>query len=407
MIVRIDQYLTRRPYSPPSGENAMFQRTMTLAAAALMSASALAQTADTTPKPQAPKSDQARPDVKPLTIGDPARPIDIQHWVKGDKVAEFKPGNVYVVEFWATWCPPCRDGMPHLSELQTKYKDYDVTIIGISDEDLPTVEGFLKQTNKKLSKPWNEVIQYTLATDPDKSAKTDYWVAAGQDKLGIPSAFIVGKDQKIEWIGNPHPMAGDGFDKALHAVVHDEWNRAEFKNTFEKKQAAEAENRKFQGEFGAAARAKEWDKAIALLDQAIEKNPEGADSYRVTKFQILLAEKNDASAYSIGEEIAKNNWDNPQMLNMLAWFVVDRPGIQNRNLDFALKLAGRANELTHEKDAAILDTFARVYFEKGDLKNAVRLQKKAVANAEEGEMAAQLAEALKKYEAALENNKSE
>jgi thiol-disulfide isomerase/thioredoxin len=386
---------------------AMFSRILNFAAALALSTTAMGQATGEAPKP-APKTPEApKPEVKPLTIGDPARPIDIAHWLKGEKVSKFEPGKVYVLEFWATWCGPCRDGMPHLAELQSKYKDYGVTIIGVSDEDLATVEGFLKQTNKKLSKPWNDVIQYTLTTDPDKSVKTDYWVAAGQDKYGIPSAFIIGKDQRIEWIGNPHPMANDGFDKALQGVVQDEWDRAAYKATWEKKQAADADAQKFQREFGLAARAGEWDKALGILDQMIEKNPEGADSIRVTKFQILLAEKKDPNAYTLGEELAKNNWENWQMLNMMAWFVVDKPGIENRNLDFALKLADRANELTHEKEAAVLDTVARIYYEKGDLKNAIRLEKKAVENAEAGQMAEQLTKTLKKYEDEFAGKKSE
>lgn len=344
---------------------------------------------------QAP-SPSTEPEVKPMTIGDPARPIDIQHWIKGEKVGEFKPGNVYVLEFWATWCGPCRDGMPHLAELQTKYEDYKVTIVGISDEKLETVENFLTQNNKKLNKPWNEVIQYTLTTDPDKSVKTDYFVAAGQ--RGIPSAFIIGKDQRIEWIGNPHPMSGDGFDKALDKIVKDEWNRAEYKAMWEKKRAVEIENAKLQRDLTLAARAKEWDKAIQVLEQMIETNPEGAEQLRITKFQILLAELNHPDAYGLGEQIAKDNWDSAPILNQIAWFVVDHPTLENRNLDFALKLAGRANELTNDKDAAILDTFARVYYEKGDLKNALRLEKKAVENAEAGEMAEELRKTLKKYE---------
>ena len=103
-------------------------------------------------------------------------------------------------------------------------------------------------------------------------------------------------------------------------------------------------------------------------------------------------------AYAWGHEIAKKNWDEAMVLNQMAWFVVDSPTVKTRDLAFAHKLASRANELTEDKDAAILDTFARVYYEQGDLKNAIRIQKKAVEFAPEGPMAEDIANALKKYE---------
>jgi thiol-disulfide isomerase/thioredoxin len=56
-------------------------------------------------------------------------------FVKGESVSEPQPNTVYVLEFWATWCPPCRDSIPHLSKLQAHYKDQGVVFIGISSEE--------------------------------------------------------------------------------------------------------------------------------------------------------------------------------------------------------------------------------------------------------------------------------
>ncbi|MDP7009505.1 MAG: TlpA disulfide reductase family protein, partial [Phycisphaerales bacterium] len=85
----------------------------------------------------------------PLSIGDAAPTITIDHWVKGDPIDGFADGQVYVLEFWATWCGPCVTSMPHLSALQDTYGDA-VKIIGVSSEkELETVTNFLDQTNKK------------------------------------------------------------------------------------------------------------------------------------------------------------------------------------------------------------------------------------------------------------------
>ena len=56
-----------------------------------------------------------------LRVGEPAPKIEVAKWVKGSPTKGFELGKVYVVEFWATWCPPCRTSIPHLTELQKKY----------------------------------------------------------------------------------------------------------------------------------------------------------------------------------------------------------------------------------------------------------------------------------------------
>ena len=69
-------------------------------------------------------------------LGDEAKALKISDWVKGDAVdlAKGKGEKIYVVEFWATWCPPCLTTIPHLTELQKKFKDQGVVVIGVSGE---------------------------------------------------------------------------------------------------------------------------------------------------------------------------------------------------------------------------------------------------------------------------------
>ena len=173
-----------------------------------------------------------------LTIGSKAPALDIEHWVSDGNgafqaITEFAADKVYVVEFWATWCGPCVNSMPHLAELQEQYKD-SVQIISISDEDLDTVNGFLERPysseDAEGPKTYAELTSaYCLTTDPDRSTGQAYMEAAGQN--GIPACFLVGKTGLIEWIG--HPMR---LDQVLPQVIEGSWDRDAFASEFKKSQ---------------------------------------------------------------------------------------------------------------------------------------------------------------------------
>ncbi|MCA8991849.1 MAG: redoxin family protein [Planctomycetaceae bacterium] len=151
-----------------------------------------------------------------LKVGDPAPPIAIDQWATGEPIESLQQGKIYVVEFWATWCPPCRAGMPHISELQTQYGD-EVTFIGVTREDRPTVDEFLA-SKQEGAKTWRDVVKYRLAIDQSDETSMAYMRAARQS--GIPCAFLVGREGKVEWIGHPARI-----EFPLQQVVAGKWDR--------------------------------------------------------------------------------------------------------------------------------------------------------------------------------------
>jgi thiol-disulfide isomerase/thioredoxin len=121
-----------------------------------------------------------------------APPLHIAEWVKGEEVT-LEKGKIYVVEFWATWCPPCRVTIPHLSKLQEKYQDKDVVIVGISPEDAETVKPFVEKMGDRMS--------YRVAIDKNTATHKAYNKVAPIP--GIPHAYIVDKESRVVWSGHP------------------------------------------------------------------------------------------------------------------------------------------------------------------------------------------------------------
>ena len=118
--------------------------------------------------------------------GKQPKEINAKGWINTEGLTlEKLKGKVVVVEFWATWCPPCRASIPHLVSLRDKLDKSKVEIIGLTDEPKEKVDGFAKDMKMNYS------VGYGSTSGGDYGVR------------GIPHAFIIGTDGLIAWDGHP------------------------------------------------------------------------------------------------------------------------------------------------------------------------------------------------------------
>ena len=307
-----------------------------------------------------------------LSIGDPAPKLQTGKWVQGDPVTAFDTNHVYVVEFWATWCGPCRESIPHLNELYEKFKDQGLIAIGQDswEQNEDGVPAFVKKMGDNMT--------YRVALDDkstdDKGAMATTWMAAA-DQNGIPTAFIVNKHGIIAWIGHPMAMTED----LLSQMLADKFDTAAFATQYEKQEQEQAVLMEQSSKLQAALKEKNWDAADAAVTELEKSVPENARfQFAGARMQILLGRNDYAGACKLAKSASDAHPDNSVLQNELAWALVATKGVDQQGLAVAKTVAERANTAAKEKEPGILDTLARAQFMNGLTNEAVATEKKAL-----------------------------
>lgn len=393
-------------------------------------------------------------------LGNPAAPLKISEWVKGKPVAlaEVKDKQVVVVEFWATWCPPCRTSIPHLTEMQKKFKD--VIFVGVTDEESSTVKKFVAKMGDKMD--------YVVAIDDEGQTSKGYMQEFGID--GIPHAFVVDLEGRVVWQG--HPMAG--LAQALEQIVAGKYDLAAEK--LKAKKAAEAEEKQagvqkklaklaelivagkdneetkqleadlaalekengdiMEGQKFEAAdfrkrvlfgqKAKKYQKAFmdsasaeALSKLEQELQSEAPADFDLKQYKQSLSTRLEAQTATpvlqsymeaVGEngdsakatELAKKveglEIKSPMLLNEIAWVILTSDAVKHRDFALAVNFSKRAVAASEGKEAGIIDTYARALFDSGKVAEAIVEQQKAIAIATDAATKEELTATLKRYQ---------
>ncbi|MGC3958298.1 MAG: TlpA disulfide reductase family protein [Verrucomicrobiota bacterium] len=122
--------------------------------------------------------------------GSPAPHFVVEQWITPKPAMA---GKFVLVDFWATWCPPCRGSIPHLNGLQAKFKD-NLVVVGLSDESEADI--------RSMASP---KIDYAVASDTAARALREVQVT------GIPHAILIDPKGIVRFEGMPHYLTEKGL----------------------------------------------------------------------------------------------------------------------------------------------------------------------------------------------------
>ena len=119
--------------------------------------------------------------TRPPHIGDAARDFSVQDSDRKVSLNQFR-GQVLVLNFWATWCPPCVEELPSLMSMQERTRARGVVVLGISiDVDDNAYHRFLQERN----------VNFLTVRDPDQKVASMYGTS------GWPETYVIDRQGKL------------------------------------------------------------------------------------------------------------------------------------------------------------------------------------------------------------------
>ncbi len=282
-------------------------------------------------------------------------------WVKND----FSPvdGGTVVVEFWATWCGPCRLSIPHLTELQERYGVDGLQIVGLSQEEEPVVKAFVNAQGSRMD--------YSVGVTGGRGGADRAWMGAAGRKT-IPTAFIVDAKGVIQYIGSP---LSDEFEEVLPLVVAGRYDAVKMMQASPMLEGARKN-----------ASLRNWTQSDDYYGDAVNLDKKVFAEVYLEWFKTRLLKRGDKqAAYDWARGVIKDRAsEDPELAVWFAQLVAIDPEIpeDRRDLDFALFAAKEgAKHASRDDDPTYSASQALVHYHRGELNEAIALQRQAYFDA--------------------------
>jgi tetratricopeptide (TPR) repeat protein len=321
--------------------------------------------------------------------GAPAPSMEGGVWTRGEAQNALRLGRVHLIAFWTSDIAERADALPLMLEMAQADEVVPICVVASDKDDAAFA---------RLARSGDAPRDLRIVKDhPEESTGplVTRWLS-GLLNTAYPLTFIVDRKGQVAFVGDitearevlPEVLSG----KRTGASETQRLAEAEDSYAAARDEADLATQRLVAaGDFAGAA---------AALDAVVARHVPWAGMLQFQKFTYLLRAQQFDQAYTLADKIAEAHRFDPNELNTLAWFMVDEEWIAQRDLDRALGIAKRSNELSGYRIAAYLDTLARVHFERGDLGKAFELQSKALSLARPEERD-ELQRAYDRYRAAM------
>ncbi|MGY4384892.1 thiol-disulfide isomerase/thioredoxin [Pedobacter sp. UYP24] len=126
-----------------------------------------------------------------IKVGEIAPELSIKDWIKNVPDSKDLKGKFIVIDFWATWCAPCLETLPHMNTLVEQNKSRkDLVFLALTDEKKDKVNSLLKRVS----------FSAAVVTDPTRKIFDEYKIDQ------IPTCVIIDDKSKIKWVGHPSKL---------------------------------------------------------------------------------------------------------------------------------------------------------------------------------------------------------